>query len=55
VSLDPTLEPETPDSDAEDPQSSSLAGWKVLVALLVLGVVTGGFLALFGHSLSLFG
>jgi hypothetical protein len=55
VNLDPTLDPETPDSDAEDPQTPSLAGWKVLVALLVLGAVTGGFLAVFGHSLRLFG
>jgi hypothetical protein len=55
VSLDPTLEPPTPDSDAEALDSPSLAGWKVLVALLVLGVVTGGFLAVFGHSLRLFG
>jgi hypothetical protein len=54
MSLDPVLDPETPDSDAEDAQTPSLAGWKVLVALLALGAVTGGFLALFGHSLRLF-
>jgi hypothetical protein len=55
VNPDPTLNPETPDAAEQDQQVPSLAGWKVLVALLALGAVTGGFLALFGHTLRLFG
>lgn len=44
-----------PSRDEVATAATPLAGWKVLVALITLGVVVGGFLAVFGHTLRLFG
>jgi hypothetical protein len=58
VTTSPHSPDSTPDSTPDvDPNiaTPSLDAWKVLMALITLGVVTGAFLALFGHSLRLFG
>ena len=51
----PESTPDFPPGAAANFATPSLEAWKVLVALITLGVVTGAFLALFGHSLRLFG
>jgi hypothetical protein len=49
-------EPQPRSAPGEEPEvvGASLAAWKVLLALVLLGTVVGGFLAIFGHSLRLF-
>jgi uncharacterized protein involved in exopolysaccharide biosynthesis len=43
------------DREATEQPPNSLAAWKVFLALLAVGAVTGAFVGVFGYYLRLFG